>query len=332
MQDAPGQKSGEHAFTPPFTQLALPILAIGSVMAFSARADNGWEGQIVSLAWENDAFAGTDRHYTHGAQLSYFTRDYREPDWTDKLPAFGYESQAHKWGFSLGQEIYTPDDLDTETLIEDDRPYAAWLFGRVAMQRRGESFASSTVMETLALDVGIVGPEALGEETQNALHLDGPAGWDNQLETELGLALRYCRRQLFEVAFNEDWRLQLIPQLSGSAGNVATYLGAGGSLRFGYHAPNEFEVPRDGTPSRFGAYIFSGVEGRWVVRNIFLDGNTFKDSHSVDKEPLVGEFRVGLGLSIYRFEVAVGKVFLTDEFEEQTADDSYGFLTLSYKF
>src|SRR3546814_11015068 len=29
--------------------------------------------------------------------------------------------------------------------------------------------------------------------------------------------------------------------------------------------------------------LFAGVEGRAVLRNIFLDGNTFADSHSVDE-------------------------------------------------
>lgn len=32
--------------------------------------------------------------------------------------------------------------------------------------------------------------------------------------------------------------------------------------------------------------ISSMREGRAVARNIFLDGNTFQDSRSVDKEPL----------------------------------------------
>src|SRR3546814_3846176 len=37
----------------------------------------------------------------------------------------------------------------------------------------------------------------------------------------------------------------------------------------------------------FGLYHFVSAEGRLMVRNIFLDGNTFEDSHSVDKYPRV---------------------------------------------
>lgn len=300
------------------------------------RADNGWEGQIASLTWENDAPAGTDRHYTHGALISYFSGDNALPPWTKSLtrllPSPGFEVEADKYGFALGQQIYTPDDLDRRDLIEDDRPYAAWLYGRAALQRRGAGFASSIAMEMLALDLGIIGPEALGEEAQNVLHRNGPRGWDNQLDTEIAFALRYTRQHLFEKRFDDNWRLHLIPELSAAAGTVDIHLGAGGIVRFGYNVPNEFEVPHGATQHQFGGYIFSGLEGRWMLRDVFLDGSTFHSSHSVDKEPLVGELRVGMGLALKRVEVIVGHAFLTDEFEEQKTDDSYSFATLLVKF
>lgn len=66
-------------------------------------------------------------------------------------------------------------------------------------------------------------------------------------------------------------------------------------LRLGQRLPLDYGPPRI-QPSlpgsgffvppqdRFGWYLFAGVEGRAVARNIFLDGNTFRDSRSVDKE------------------------------------------------
>lgn len=38
-------------------------------------------------------------------------------------------------------------------------------------------------------------------------------------------------------------------------------------------------------PPEWEAYVFAGAEGRGVASNIFLDGNTFEDSHTVDREP-----------------------------------------------
>ena len=44
----------------------------------------------------------------------------------------------------------------------------------------------------------------------------------------------------------------------------------------------------------FNWYLFAGLEGRAVFRNIFLDGNTFTDSHSVDSKHFVGDIQAGL--------------------------------------
>ena len=39
----------------------------------------------------------------------------------------------------------------------------------------------------------------------------------------------------------------------------------------------------------FSAYVFAGVDGRAIARNLFLDGNTFEGSRSVNKMNLVGD-------------------------------------------
>jgi hypothetical protein len=101
----------------------------------------------------------------------------------------------------------------------------------------------------------------------------------------------------------------------------------------GWHVPDEFAVPR-GQPNRtrFGAYLFGGVTGRWVIRNVFLDGNTFQDSHRVDKEPLVAELRGGLTIIFKRVEFSGAYVERTREFELQRIRDSYGSASITMKF
>src|SRR3546814_17784538 len=98
--------------------------------------------------------------------------------------------------------------------------------------------------------------------------------------------------------------VDVTPHLGAALGNVYTY-GAGGlTLRFGEDLPDDYGPPRirPALPGSdyfrptddFGWYFFAGAEGRIVARNIFLDGNTFKDSHSVDKRPLVADLQAGL--------------------------------------
>ncbi len=300
------------------------------------QANDGWEGHIFSAQWENDAIANSDRHYTQGARLSYLTSDNSTPGWTRRLSrgiaSLGFNTLAEKLGFELAQEMHTPQDLQSRAVVEDDQPYAGWLYGSLILQRRGETLRRGfPVKETIRLDLGVIGPEALAEETQKVWHSDDPEGWDNQLKTEPGVVLRYRREYLFKRRdVDGGWDIVLIPHLAGRAGNVAAYANAGATTRFGFNLPNEFAVGT--TPARFGFYFFAGLDGRVVLRNIFLEGNTFRSSHRVDKNLLVGSYQIGLTLVLKKVEVRLGHTFLTREFEKQKSSDSYGSATVAVKF
>jgi hypothetical protein len=49
-------------------------------------------------------------------------------------------------------------------------------------------------------------------------------------------------------------------------------------------------------------FIFGAVDGRAVARDIFLDGSTFRDSRSVNKEPFVADISAGVGLIAGRWQ------------------------------
>src|SRR6185503_13103064 len=191
-----------------------------------------------------------DRHYTQGAQLSYYSADDELPRWmhkaVDVLPAFGFEVEARKWGLNLGQQIYTPSDLKTSQLIEDDRPYAAWLYAGLKLQRRGPGSFGWPAMEALRIEAGIIGPEALGKEAQSVVHLVEPKGWDNQLKTEFGFLLQYDRQYFYRVPLSHNgWSCDLlVPQFGAAIGNVATFASAGAAFRLGLNIPDQFETPK----------------------------------------------------------------------------------------
>ena len=314
-----------------FCCLLLPLSVVPS-----SRADNGWEGQILSLIWENDATAGSDKHYTQGAGLSYFSRDDALPGWLKHfsgwIPTVGYDIQAEKYGVGVMQQIYTPENLQTSAVVVNDQPYAGWLYTTLTLQRRGRMSSGIGVIENLKLDLGVIGPESLAEETAKSWHGRQPMGWANQLKTEPGLNLRYNRSLLFSVGKKDSsWRGDFIPFFDASAGNVHTYFGAGGTMRFGYNIPNEFGVSHE-EPLRWGAYFFTRAEGRWVLRNIFLDGNTFRESQHVDKRPLVGDIRIGLTVVLKMVELTAAHTFVSEEFRGEHGTDSYGTAMITIKF
>jgi len=314
--------------------------------AESKAAEDRW---TVSLQIENDRFTRTDRHYTNGVRASFLSpedRNYPEAIarlW-DRLP-LPVDRDHRRIEFALGQSMFTPEDIGRTDLIRDDRPYAGWLYGSMALLSYEEG--DNADLESLELDLGVVGPASLAEQTQIKWHaLIGtrdPRGWDNQLDNEPGFVLSYSRkwRRLAPETFL-GMQVDLTPHATLNLGNVLTSAAVGATLRLGVDLPSDFGPPRI-RPSLPGSalfdpdkpwawYLFAGFEGRYVLHNIFLDGNTFRDSHSVDKEPLVGDFQAGAAVTVGRMRLAYIYVLRTREFKQQNLHDRFGVISLSFKF
>jgi len=125
-------------------------------------------------------------------------------------------------------------------------------------------------------------------------------------------------------------------------GNVYIYAGTGIQMRFGWNLPGDFgiKIIRPGGDSsvsfrrsgRFGVHLFAAVDGKAVLRNIFLDGNTFQDSHSVDKRPFTLDILLGMSLRVGRFNFSYANVFWTRKFKTETRRQVFASLNLSYSY
>ena len=61
-------------------------------------------------------------------------------------------------------------------------------------------------------------------------------------------------------------------------------------------------------------YLFAGVDGRVVAHNIFLDGNTFRESASVDRRNFVYDFKAGISMRIAPMRISLTHVQRSPEF------------------
>ncbi len=311
-------------------------------------------GQYINVQFENDLFGrGSDRHYTHGSRISYLSAE--KPTHLEKeikstvlaaIPDF-LIPKTRRVSFILGQNIFTPEDIEQEQLIENDRPYAGWLYLGAGFVSEGGG-ERRPFMENLELNLGVVGPASLAEQVQTQWHRlissNLPKGWDNQLENEPGIVLFYERKWPIRPK-EEKWttHADLTPHAGFALGNVYTYFATGVTVRIGNDLPNDYGPPRirpglSGSgffkpTNKFTWYLFAGVEGRAVGRNIFLDGNTFADSHSVDKKTLVGDLQVGIVVTLFRnFRLGFTNIFRTKEFDGQPQEDNFGSFNLSYRW
>jgi len=315
-------------------------------------------GGTFTVEIENDKFTpgNTDRHYTNGFRL----------DWTsDKATGADHESvrdllaflypladvRAGRIGFSFGQAIYTPDDTDAYPPPGNDRPYAGWLFAGAALHAETsnvdpETGAHDDKLDSVELTLGIVGPHAYGRQVQNEFHsiigVDASHGWDFQLKDEPAVNMLFERRwrpQGYQVLGLEA---DAIPYIGGSLGNVFDFAGTGAILRIGQGIKNDYG-PAHIQPSLSGLeavepykglwwYAFGGLEGRAVLHNIFLDGNTFADSPNVDRNVWVGDLQFGLALAYDRYRIALTDVYRSKEFSTQQGSDNFAAINLSVHF
>lgn len=321
----------------------LILAAALSAPASALGAESEWG--TFSFTLDNDLFYGDDRHYTNGVRFAWVTNPDAVPDWLTRtattLPFFP-DHGVMRGSFSLGQNMFTPENIEVADPPTGDRPYAGWLYVSA-----GLIADTGSRLDRVELSLGVVGPAALGEQTQKTVHsITGspePRGWDTQLENEPAILLTWQRAwQESLLASVEGFGLDMTPHVGAALGNVFTYASGGVILRFGRDLPHDYGPPliQPAPPGSgfflpqdsFGWYLFAGFEGRAVARNIFLDGNTFRDSRSVDKIPLVGDLQLGLAVTVGQVRIAYTHILRTPEFEGQQGLDNYGAISASLRF
>jgi hypothetical protein len=312
-------------------------------MAWAAESE---KTGTLNIILENDLFYNMDQHYTNGVRLKWVPgHDVSAPDWAVRLarlvPWFP-EKGKMLHGYALGQNMFTPTDIAIANSPLTERPYAGWLYCAVGLGvRQADRF------DFLALSIGMVGSSSLAEQSQKFVHkiIDSaePQGWDTQLGNEPGIVATYQRLwRGFSTLTLLGSQLDFAPHIGASIGNVLTYINSGFTMRYGRHLPDDYGPPRiqpgasgsaDFSPkSDFGWYLFAGIEGRAVARNIFLDGNTFRDSRSVDKEPLVGDLQFGVVIDRSDIRISYTHVLRTREFGTQDGGDAFGAISVSFNF
>ncbi|MFB9068389.1 lipid A deacylase LpxR family protein [Pseudofulvimonas gallinarii] len=339
----------------PAALLALACWTGASAQTDSTRCvDRG--DPVVNMRSDNDLFGGRgqDQGYTNGLvftlvspNLSDYTRDPCLPTparWLNRYLRRFHDQpfEQQNMVFSFGHALFTPEDYRRTDLIEDDRPYVgAFLLGFGYNARRANQLRHSQ------LRLGMVGPSARGEQVQNGWHsLIGEEhfqGWDNQIGDEF--VVQYVHERSHRHPFassNAGWGHDAISHWGGALGNLGSHANVGAEWRFGFRLPDDFgssplrPAGENTAPSLaisrntgLGWHLFVAADGRAVINDIALDGNTFKHSHSVDARHFVADYGWGMVLTYARWKFAFARYYRTWEFQGQRERPEFGSFTIS---
>lgn len=171
----------------------------------------------------------SDRNYSDGLTIQFFHPIF-ESKWGNFI-LLGRKTEIKDYAVLVDQDLFTPTDTKADSVLYNDRPYAAFLYG-------GYSKFTNDIVRGVHVNssiyLGICGPPAFGEEMQNGVHekLNNPSanGWANQIGT--GLILDY-----------ETWYQKALPLSSPATqltavgrfhvGTILNYIEGGFRYRFG---------------------------------------------------------------------------------------------------
>jgi hypothetical protein len=273
----------------------------------------------------------------------------------------GDQLRAQNVTVKVGQSMYTPGDPARTDLIATDRPYAGLLYVGLAWNRRKlDPNDNIEQLDTREVTLGVIGPLSLARQAQDLVHdlrgFEKFQGWSNQIGNEPALQLARDKKY-------RDYRgtAPVLPGFSADTirsyglrlGNIETSASAGIEGRIGWNLPNDFGTYpiRPGAENRPpapvgsqgksaslrpGVHLFTVLEAKLVAYDFSLDGNLFRDSHSVTRRPLVGQAAIGVSVqgpvAGHGVRFAVMSVVRTREFEEQGPRHAFGSIALSVDF
>src|ERR1700722_16997848 len=190
---------------PPAFLMASCLLA---ATATAAIADPPADpNHTITIQLENDSTRpGSDKYSTSGERIAYTSPTGLVPG---PLAAFGHlllGDGQQRIALEVSQNIFTPLDDKVTNPPLNDRPYAAVLLGTISLIQD-----TDTTRTALALGLGVIGPDAQGEQVQNGFHTLIGQGSIGGWRTQIG------NQPVIQLTADRTWRVPL-----GGIGGIET--------------------------------------------------------------------------------------------------------------
>ncbi|MES2419596.1 MAG: lipid A deacylase LpxR family protein [Bacteroidota bacterium] len=284
---------------------------------------------------DNDAYLlyGQDRYYTNGLFI-YFRHAANQQKLGPKLEKFIYEVSA-------GQKMYNPISGNVGKKEKQDRPFAGYLYagGSASFFYKKESVLKTN------LELGTIGPDALGEEAQKLLHqLIGfyeINGWQYQIKNELtaNLNIQYTKLLHRSAANNLDFSVETYL----NAGTTFNGAGVGLLLRtgdinqlFNSSYTNAVIGNKESTARLVKKELFFYIKPQlnYVAYDATIQGSLFNNDSPLTfgTKPFVFAQQLGFNVSSSRFTFDFSLLFKSKEIKSTAKAHQYGSISMYYRF
>ncbi|MEO0321826.1 MAG: lipid A deacylase LpxR family protein [Myxococcota bacterium] len=313
--------------------LVATAFAVGALARAPAAAESPARPFTLGARLDNDVFGDSDRYFTNLFALTFDAR-------LATLPLRRWGPSALSLDVAVVQSIYTPRFLRLPAPTWGDRPYAGWLRGRLGALLQGQRDALG-----LYLSAGVVGPGALGRQTQRAVHtvlgIYQPEGWDTQLPNRLSVQVALERAHLRGGAFGDGGRAGAGVWGATDLGTIRQEAAAGAGTFVSWRLPDlesvavfspRLAAPAYGSPDRVGLAFAGAYVQRLVLFDHLLETRPPAVNHDVEGAPVLHELRLVAILRYRRLRIRYAQIVQSRVFERQRRAHIWGIAEVSLSF
>ena len=235
----------------------------------------------VGVILENDLFTSTvnDKYYTNGFEIYYrYLTPKKKQNQLKKITEF-----------RVGQYIYNPQTIRAERIDYNDRPFAGVLFTEAGIH---QFFKNESVLK-LNVQMGLIGPNAFGKETQKFIHTTfgykKVSGWEYQIHNAFLVQgeVFYAKKI---ATLNNKKTLDVLAQAEIKAGTILNEITVGPVFRSGfkkllnvsesnlYDASLQYEKNHQ---SKSEFYFFISPKVNYQIYDATIQGSLFNDKSPV---------------------------------------------------
>lgn len=290
----------------------------------------------LGIYTDNDAYSNlfNDGYYTAGIIMFY-----------KYIPKNNDSTKAKKiieW--NLGMKMYTPKEGDAPRIIDQDRPFAGYLFGSGFIHH----FYKNESVLKYGATFGIIGPASGVGKAQMKIHkffsFYDPEGWEYQIKNLLALNTHFMfSKKIIRFCGN---RIDLNSFVQINVGTVETNAGFGLMNRLSIFAMRKvnrstiFGGLADITTTRksqINSEFFLFVRPLLIYRfyDATIQGSMFNQKSPItyEIEPVLFSLETGIMFQLNRFNLKYSVTFNSQELlNDKVKRQTYGTINLSYVF
>ena len=287
----------------------------------------------IGFITDNDLYTSSknDMYYTNGLELFYrFLSKNDNPKINKKITEF-----------RIGQYIYNPRFINAEAVTINDRPFTGYLFAEAG---RSFFYQSESVLKT-DFQVGFMGPNALGKETQESFHhiigYKEVFGWENQLHNAFAVQAHVMYSKKMFPAKHNDF-IDLHFQSEANVGTIFDGVSTGFLTRISFkkllpiydsnlHDASVSSVPQYNIRE---FYFYAMPSVNYQFYDATIQGSMFSNTSPLtfELEPLRFNAEFGLKYRHNNFNMSYSFIYRGRELRDPETNTNSGYFYGSIRF